>query len=77
MDAATDRVGRIYNTGISLDDYIAEVEEGAGTRYAPYFPALFRRKEVYEDLQYLLTEERQEAYRSTWELLKTMQKQTE
>jgi hypothetical protein len=32
---------------------------------------------VYEDLQYLLTEERQEAYRSTWELLKTMQKQTE
>ena len=75
MDAATDRVGRIYNTGISLDDYMDEVEKSAGTRYAPYFPALFKRKEVYDDLNYLLTEGRQQAYRDTWELLKTVQKQ--
>ncbi len=72
MDAATDSVGRSYSTGKTFEQYEAEVAEGAGTRYAPYFPELFKKPEVREDLLWLLSEGRHRAYRNTYYLLKDM-----
>ena len=70
MDAATDRVGRSYNRGKTFADFVEELREGAGTRYAPYFPELFAREEIKADMEYLLTEGRQEVYLQTFVLLK-------
>lgn len=72
MDAATDSVGRSYNKGKTLDDYLEEVKEGAGTRYAAYLYDLLNDKDTREDIDYLLNEGRIEAYRGTWQLLKTV-----
>ncbi len=69
MDTATDKVGRSYNEGIELEDYIKEVIEGSGTRYAPYMAELLQLPEVVEDMQYLLTEGRKKVYRDTYRLL--------
>ena len=77
MDAATDSIGRSYNEGKTLADFIKELKEGSGTRYAPYLPGLFRKKEVQEDLTYLLTEGRQMNYRDTFLLLREVQEMAE
>ena len=73
MDAATDTVGRSYNKGKSMEDFIRELREGAGTRYAPWLPDLVERKEVYEDIKRLLTQAREINYRDTYSLLKDVQ----
>lgn len=70
MDAATDGVGRSYNIGKTYDDYIKEVKAGANTRYAPYFAELLKDKDVYNDMQYILTEERNGVYREIYSLMK-------
>lgn len=72
MDAATDGVGRSYNVGKTLEDFLGEVREGAGTRYAPYFPELLDHEDVREDIEYLLTTERNEIYNEIYELLKNI-----
>ncbi len=77
MDAATDRVGRSYNPGKSLDDFIGEIEEGAGTHYAPYLPQLLRDDLVREDLDYLLGSGRQECYESIYYILRGMRERLE
>ncbi len=69
MDTATDKIGRSYNDGIELEDYIKEVKEGAGTRYAPYMAEILEVPEVVEDMKYLLTEGRKKVYRDTYRLL--------
>ncbi len=69
MDTATDKIGRSYNDGIELEDYIKEVKEGAGTRYAPYMAEILERPEVARDMKYLLTEGRKKVYRDTYRLL--------
>ena len=69
MDAATDSIGRSYSRGKSLDEYIHEVEDGAGTRYAPYLPDLMKRPEVYESLRKILNERREDYYRLTYDKL--------
>ena len=74
MDAATDSVGRSYSSGKTFEEYEQEVAEGAGTRYAPYFPQLFRDPLVREDLKWLLSEGRHKAYRNTYYLLRDMRK---
>ena len=73
MDAATDSVGRSYRRGKTLDQYVAEVEEGAGTRYAPYLSGLLARDEVRLDLEYLLDEGRKANYRNAYQLLRDVQ----
>ena len=73
MDAATDSIGRSYSTGKTFEQYEAEVCEGAGTRYAPYFPELLKMQEVRDDIMWLLTEGRRRAYRNTYYLLKDIQ----
>ena len=70
MDAATDTVGRSYNKGKTLDDYILEVEQDAGTRYAPWAPDLLKEPEVKKDLEYLLEKERLKIYGETYSLLR-------
>ena len=70
MDAATDSVGRSYNKGKTIDDYVKEVKEGSGERYAPWLMDLFEREEVRRDMDFLLTVGRQETYRDTYMLLK-------
>ncbi|MCR5686355.1 MAG: HD domain-containing protein [Lachnospiraceae bacterium] len=74
MDAATDSVGRSYSSGKTFEQYEQEVAEGAGTRYAPYFPELFKEPLVREDLKWLLSEGRHKAYRNTFYLLRDMRK---
>ena len=73
MDAATDSVGRSYSSGITLDHFIKEVCDGAGTRYAPWLPGLLKQPAVHEDLDRLLTSGRQSTYRKTWLLLRGVQ----
>ena len=70
MDAATDSIGRSYKQGKTLDEYIDELREGSGTRYAPYVVELCEDPTVREELQKLLTEGRDENYRKTYHLLK-------
>lgn len=70
LDAATDTVGRSYNKGKTFDDYEKEIEEGAGTRYAPFLVELFARPEVRTDIVYLLGEGRGRMYRELYMLLK-------
>ena len=72
LDAATDSVGRSYNKGKSLEEFEKELADGAGTRYAPYLPALFADPMVHADLEFLLSEERSKLYRETFHLLRQM-----
>lgn len=73
LDAATDSVGRSYREGKTLDEYLAELREGAGTRYAPWLCELTAMPEVRADLEYLLSGGRQNNYRNTYYLLREMQ----
>ena len=73
LDAATDSVGRSYNTGKHLDDYIKELNEGSGRRYAPWLADLFELPEVYEDIEFILSNSRKQTYRDTFFLLRDMQ----
>ena len=77
LDAATDTIGRSYNRGKTLEDFQKELEEGSGTRYAPFLPGLFQKPEVREDLEYLLTEGRQNNYKNTYLLLRDVQEMAE
>lgn len=77
LDAATDTIGRSYNQGKTLEGFQAELKEGSGTRYAPYLYPLFQRPEVQEDLNYLLTEGRQNNYKNTYLLLLNVQELAE
>ena len=77
LDAATDTIGRSYNQGKTLEDFQKELSEGSGTRYAPYLAPLFERPEVQEDLNYLLTEGRQNNYKNTYLLLLNVQELAE
>ena len=72
LDAATDTIGRSYNQGKTFDMYRKEVEEGAGTRYAPFLPELFAQKACQEDISYLLGKGRERMYRETYRLLTRM-----
>ena len=70
MDAATDTVGRSYNKGKTLADYIGEVEEGVGERYAPWAPRLLKEPALNEELRHILEHERMRIYRETYDLLR-------
>ncbi|MCR5250585.1 MAG: HD domain-containing protein [Lachnospiraceae bacterium] len=73
LDAATDSVGRSYNKGKTLSDFMDELREGAGTRYAPWLPSLMEKEGVFSDVEYLLTTARAINYRDTYTLLKDVQ----
>ena len=69
MDAATDVIGRSYSRGKTLDEYIAEVAEGSGTRYAPFLADMLRETDVHADMERILRERREEYYRSAYRML--------
>ena len=69
MDAATDRVGRSYSRGKNLDELIKELQEGAGTHYAPYLCELLTNPIAVADIRYLLDEGRSRLYRETYNRL--------
>ena len=75
MDAATDPVGRSFHSCKKFRDFLEELKEGAGTRYAPWLPELLERKEVAEDLEELLDSGRESIYRDTFVFLKDVQKE--
>ncbi|MBR0171545.1 MAG: HD domain-containing protein [Lachnospiraceae bacterium] len=70
LDAATDDVGRSYKSGITLDQFLAELHAGSGTRYAPYLAELLADTEVRADIETLLASARDENYRNVWRILK-------
>lgn len=70
LDAATDTIGRSYNRGKTMDDFIGELKEGSGTRYAPWLLDLVSREEVKKDLSFLLQVSRERNYRNTYHLLR-------
>lgn len=69
LDASTDDVGRSYKKGKTLDEYIAEVHQGGGTRYAPYLAELLSTPEVRADLEHILAVGRDNNYRNTYRIL--------
>ena len=72
LDAATDSIGRTYKQGKSLDEVAEELEADCGTRYAPYAVELIRDPEIRKELERLLSEGRDENYRNTYSLLKSL-----
>ena len=70
LDAATDGVGRSYKKGKTLDDFIGELKEGSGTRYAPFLLELFEDEEIYHELESILSSGRDDKYRYTYTILK-------
>ena len=70
LDAATDKIGRNYKKGLSFDEFIEELKEGYGTRYAPYIVDLFLDPTIKEKLEEYVEEIRAKNYRETFELLK-------
>ncbi|MBR5420690.1 MAG: HD domain-containing protein [Lachnospiraceae bacterium] len=72
LDAATDRVGRSYSNGKTLEAFLVEVKEGAGTRYAPFMAELLSEETVVNDLRYMLQADRSRLYRETFGMLMQM-----
>ena len=76
LDAATDTVGRSYNRGKTMDDFIVELKEGAGTRYAPYLAELFDDAALRRDLRFLLQQGRRSSYSKVYRQLKDLTDQS-
>ncbi len=72
LDASTDLVGRNYKIGKTFEEYMEELEEGRGTRYAPFVVDVIKEEDVLADIRYLLDNVRDENYIKTYELLKNM-----
>ena len=72
LDAATDSIGRTYKKGKSLDEVSQELKADSGTRYAPYAVELIQDPVIKEELNRLLTEGRNDNYRNTYTLLKSL-----
>ncbi|MBR6006573.1 MAG: hypothetical protein IK064_02985 [Clostridia bacterium] len=62
LDAATDVYGRPYRRCKTLDELIAEFQTGAGDHYGREAAAALSDPEVYDKLQYLITEGRKKIY---------------
>ena len=72
LDAATDSIGRSYQRGKQLSDFIGELKEGSSTRYAPWLVNLFSDPNVFEDVTDLLREGRQQNYKNMYYMLREM-----
>ena len=72
LDAATDKVGRNYKRGKTLEQYVEELKDGKGTRYAPDVVDLFNDPEVSKDIEEVLQNARDNNYRKTFTLLKSL-----
>lgn len=70
LDASTDAVGRNYKNAKSLDEFIGELIEGRGTRYADYLVELIQEEDVYDEISNLLETARDANYKKTYYILK-------
>lgn len=73
LDAATDTVGRSYSRGKTTEEFLEEVREGSGTRYAPWLVDLLAREDVRADINFLLQRGREHNYQDTYLLLRNVQ----
>ena len=72
LDAATDTVGRSYNRGKTVDEFMGELSEGSGSRYAAWLLDLFHDEAVKRDVENLLKNERDKKYKEIYYLLRDM-----
>ena len=70
LDAATDRVGRSYKQGKSLEELINEFKSESGTRYAPFVVDLLDDENVLNEIKDILEYKRDEIYIETYNTLK-------
>ena len=69
MEAATDFIGRSYNPGKTLDEFLNELRDGSGSRYAPWLPDILDNPKTRQELKEILTDGRKHKYRDTYQLL--------
>ena len=62
IDAATDFLGRPYNSGKTIDELIMEFKSRAGSQYGKEAIDALLNKEVRDKLEYLITEGRKDIY---------------
>ena len=72
LDAATDSIGRSYKRGATLDEFVEELRETRGTRYAPYVVDLFEDPSVRNEFNAGLTHLRNMNYREAYNTLKEL-----
>ena len=72
LDAATDAVGRSYKGGKTLAQTVKEFRAESGMHFAPFLVDLLEDSAVAADLQRIVTEGRDENYRKTYALLKSL-----
>ncbi|MBR4542609.1 MAG: HD domain-containing protein [Lachnospiraceae bacterium] len=76
LDAATDRVGRSYSKGKTLEEFTEELKAGAGTRYAPYLVELFEDEAVRKDIEYLMQQGRRDSYSRAYQRIRDFTEQS-
>ncbi len=76
LDAATDTIGRSYNRGKTMFEFARELNEGSGTRYAPYLPEIFKDKDFLADMSYLLSNGRRKNYERVYDRLKSVSEES-
>ncbi len=70
IDAATDSIGRSYkDNSVTVKNLMQEFRDGAGSRYCPEVVALFDKKEVQNDIDFLLHQGREDNYKNAYMLL--------
>ena len=74
LDAATDAIGRSYKAERTLKEYIEEISEESGTRYSPLVIDLLKDDEVLNNIEKIITEERDKNYLNIYNLLKSISK---
>ena len=62
IDAATDNIGRPYGLGKTLEQLIAEFDEGRDTRYSGYVCELLHNDEIQKKISYIINDRRKEIY---------------
>ena len=74
LDASTDDVGRSYKRGKTLKDFIGELRDDGGSRFAPYLVELFDDEGLREDLEGILKGGRERNYYKTYMVLERVLK---
>ena len=62
LDAATDFIGRSYKVAKTLDTVIGEFEAKRGTQYSPVLVDILEDSNCYNDIKFILNEERKNVY---------------
>ncbi|MDR1704384.1 MAG: HD domain-containing protein [Clostridiales bacterium] len=77
IDAATDTIGRSYAPGLTLEQIIKEIKDGAGTRYAPAIAQALNDDILLAKLRICITDDRKNSYFEVYNELGVIEKQEE